>query len=295
MLAIAECNRKKFPLIFVVCAHIFAAVLSLLIDNDIDRIVFLATYILLAYPFVFVISLMNAIQRKNIGYGIISAACLIVLGIAPFQIYYTLIISEPGFAYGISLISSSSAYVLVGIGFLSSVLINEHKMLAQLALEDPLTGLLNRRGMDVSLSITVATEQRQRRCISVITTDIDCFKKVNDTYGHDAGDYVLKQFAYVLSDMSRKSDVCCRLGGEEFVLVLPETTSEYAIEIAERIRASIESLDINFQDQSIPLTSSFGVATHCGDIDIDYMIKDADKALYLAKSKGRNRVCVAVT
>jgi diguanylate cyclase (GGDEF)-like protein len=90
----------------------------------------------------------------------------------------------------------------------------------------------------------------------------------------------------------RPNDVCCRLGGEEFVIVLPEEKLDYAVMVAERIRQEIEALELLYEGSTITLTSSFGIATHCKNIDIDYLLKDADKALYAAKDGGRNQVCV---
>ncbi len=293
LLAVAECDRRKPRILLIGGIHLLAAALSLLLDTDTDRISFVASYTVVAYPFIFIISLKSALKRHNIGYGIISFASLIVLCIAPIQLYKLIITGDPNSAYNLSLVGSSCGFILVGIGFLSSVLINKHHMLAELALNDPLTGLLNRRGMDASLNIILAMGKRHNRCISAITTDIDYFKRVNDLYGHAAGDFVLKQFAKVLTEMLRNYDVCCRLGGEEFILLLPETSSGNALAVAERIRKSIEKLVINYESHTIALTSSFGVATHCGDFDIDYLIKDADRALYQAKSGGRNKVCVA--
>ena len=95
----------------------------------------------------------------------------------------------------------------------------------------------------------------------------------------------------LLSTHARASDVSCRFGGEEFVVVLPDTENDLALGIAERIRQEIELMNIRYEDSIISLTSSFGVSTHCGRIDIDYLLKDADKALYSAKATGRNKVC----
>ena len=165
----------------------------------------------------------------------------------------------------------------------------------KLALYDSLTGLYNRRGMDLSLNHIVPAAHRAENCISAINMDIDFFKKINDAYGHDAGDYVLKKFAEALLNNVRPNDVCCRLGGEEFVIVLPEAKQDYAVMVAERIRQEIEALELMYEDTSITLTSSFGVATHYKNIDIDYLLKDADKALYAAKAGGRNQVSVNAT
>ncbi|RDH84764.1 MAG: hypothetical protein DIZ80_04665 [endosymbiont of Galathealinum brachiosum] len=294
LLAIAEWAGKVSYRKVISILHVAIILSSFLVDNDAHRIIFLAAYTVVIYPVIFYMSFKRARERQNIGNAIISAAALLVIVIVPLQVYGILIIKDPGLAYGISLIGSSTGFVLVGIGFLTSVMVAEHKKLTQLALYDPLTGLYNRRGMDITLTVSLASTNRSGECFSAINIDIDYFKKVNDTYGHDGGDFVLQKIAGVLLDNSRTGDVCSRLGGEEFVIVLPKTTSEIAIKIAERIRENIELLEMAYDNRIIKITSSFGVATHCGDVDIDYLLKDADKALYAAKSEGRNRVCVTV-
>jgi diguanylate cyclase (GGDEF)-like protein len=219
-------------------------------------------------------------------------ACLIILVMTPFQIYQGFILGDFPMARGFVMVGSATGYVLIGIGFLTSILIEQHKVLESLALRDPLTGLLNRRGMDVALGVTLAAGKRHSRDISIIALDIDHFKSVNDDYGHDAGDAVLKQFGYLVSQVSRESDICCRYGGEEFLVILPETTTQQAKDIAERLRVLIEDSDWLVKNKSLPITASMGVATQRGDINIDGLIKDADTMLYKAKAEGRNRVCV---
>jgi diguanylate cyclase (GGDEF)-like protein len=149
--------------------------------------------------------------------------------------------------------------------------------------------------MELALQISLASAQRSGQCISAINLDIDHFKEINDRYGHDGGDFVLRQIADILLNYSRPDDVCCRLGGEEFVIIMPGTSKENAGAVAERIRQNIEALELKYQRHKIRLTSSFGIATHFGEVQIDHLIKDADKALYAAKSEGRNRVCVTDT
>ena len=293
LLAIAECTGKNPYKKSISWLHVCIILLSLLIYNDSHRILYLAAYTLFVYPVIFYLSLKRARERQNIGNAIISSAAFLVLMIIPFQVYAITFLNDFNFAYGVSLVGSSTGFMLVGIGFLTSVMVAEHRKLSQLALRDPLTGLYNRRGMDFSLDISIAAAQRSGKFISAINIDIDHFKKINDTYGHDGGDVVLQKIAGVLSQYVRTGDVCCRLGGEEFVIILPETMKDSAVMIAERIRENIEAFDISYNGQTIKLTSSFGVASHCGDISIDYLLKDADKALYAAKADGRNKVCVA--
>lgn len=295
LIAIVECTERTSHKKMVSLAHLCLILISFLLDNDTHRILFLSAYSLLIYPVIFNLSFKRARDRNNIGNSIISVAALLTITIVPFQLYLILVSNDFSSAYGISLIGSSTGFVLVGIGFLTSVLVAEHRKLTQLALNDPLTGLYNRRGMDFSINISLASSQRLKKCFSAINIDIDFFKKINDTYGHDGGDYVLKEIADVLLQHVRSGDVCSRLGGEEFVILLPETTKDYAIEVAERIRKNIEMLELTYNGQIIKLTSSFGVATHSGEINIDHLLKDADKALYSAKAEGRNKVCVATS
>lgn len=291
-IATIEKAQRKYSLIIVCVVHLLICVVPILIDTDINRITFVAFYTLVIYPAIFYTSLLRAVKENNIGYGIICIAALIVIIIAPIQLYSTLTVIDPGFAYGISIIGSSSGFVLVGIGFLTSILINKQNELIKLTLNDPLTGLYNRRGMTSSLTIPLAEARRHNRCVSVIAIDIDHFKDINDTYGHSTGDYVLTVIAGILKNHARSSDISCRLGGEEFTIISPETDMESAIIVAERIRRSIEALHISFDEHSgIKLTSSFGVSTYRGNVDINILLRDADKALYQAKHEGRNRVC----
>ena len=186
---------------------------------------------------------------------------------------------------------SAIGFIMVGLGFGAILLFDKQKQLTNLALYDPLTGLMNRRGLDFKLTVSLDSAKRSDKCLSAIAVDIDFFKNINDTYGHDGGDVVLEEIGKLLASHARSGDICCRFGGEEFIIALPDTESENAIQIAERIRREIAEMQIAFDSRTINLTSSFGVATHCGAIDVDYLLKDADKALYKAKETGRNKVC----
>ncbi|WP_312241955.1 sensor domain-containing diguanylate cyclase [Pantoea sp.] len=152
---------------------------------------------------------------------------------------------------------------------------------------DPLTQLLNRRG----LSAILAFYQTTRQPFAVLALDIDHFKKVNDSWGHDVGDTVIKQVARTLYSGARQSDVVCRNGGEEFLMLLPDTSLEEAQAIAERIRQSIEEVHIPLVGQ---ITLSVGVAARRDDdLPLELSLKQADAALYRAKHAGRNRVVAA--
>ncbi|MFK8331766.1 diguanylate cyclase [Pseudomonas sp. BJa5] len=154
------------------------------------------------------------------------------------------------------------------------------------AQNDPLTGLANRRAMNKALE----TLDQEGRHYAALALDIDRFKRVNDTFGHDIGDLVLKQMAAIIQQNSREDDLACRAGGEEFVLLLPDTSLERAGEIAERIRQSIASTPI---EPAGTLTISIGVACRSEQTPTpEAILKCADELLYRAKQEGRNRVVV---
>jgi two-component system, cell cycle response regulator len=166
----------------------------------------------------------------------------------------------------------------------------------QLSITDPLTGAYNRGYLNDHLPQELKRALRYGRPLSLILCDIDHFKRVNDTYGHQAGDMVLKAFARCLMGSIRNDlDWVARYGGEEFLVVLPETDLSWASLVGERIRKAIESVQIDFRGKVIRITVSFGV-TSVESIDTkaddlcDDLIKKADDMLYLAKSEGRNRV-----
>jgi len=161
--------------------------------------------------------------------------------------------------------------------------------LFELAMHDGLTSLYNRNFLFTEAKRIFSHSRRKMEKFSVIMLDIDHFKSVNDTYGHQVGDDVLKVVASVLHDGTRTEDIAARFGGEEFVLVLYDCDKEMAKEKAEKLRLTIESLDIN----GVKVTSSFGITEIKEEhIVFDDMIKDADTALYKAKESGRNKVVV---
>jgi diguanylate cyclase (GGDEF)-like protein/PAS domain S-box-containing protein len=155
---------------------------------------------------------------------------------------------------------------------------------------DPLTSLLNRRGLEQEMVFEKNRMDRSGNPFSLVLCDIDFFKKINDTYGHDAGDYILSKFAQIIESCSRKQDIVCRWGGEEFLLLLPETDLQGASALAEKIRVQIEKSIFTYKDQEISITLSLGVACMEKDLAVDDCIKKADLRLYSAKFKGRNRV-----
>ena len=155
---------------------------------------------------------------------------------------------------------------------------------------DPLTGLRNRRALDERLAQEWSRLLRHGGRLSVIMADLDHFKRINDQFGHPAGDEVLRQVARLLAEGCRESDTHARYGGEEFVVVAPETTAQAAADFAERLRTSLCARPLEVHGKAVEVTASFGVADNEGLKTPEELIQAADEALYRAKSAGRNCV-----
>lgn len=190
----------------------------------------------------------------------------------------------------VMLFFTGKAFALVSLGL--ERLTND---LEKLAVVDDLTGLANRRALDATLNREFRRQQRSGATLSVVLADLDHFKSVNDTYGHEAGDAVLKSVADTLAkNVRRDIDLAGRFGGEEFMLILPETPGSEAKSLAERIRGEIEATITTVNGSQIPVTCSFGVAEAAADPsrlnESREVLGQADKALYDAKHNGRNQV-----
>ena len=173
-------------------------------------------------------------------------------------------------------------------------IINLERRILELANTDSLTCLLNRRAFMERMEQEMSRAQREKKPISLILVDIDHFKNVNDTYGHQVGDLALQRFSGELTASARPYDFLGRYGGEEFVVCLPGADGLRAASVAERMRRQIENMEIMLPDdsRSIRITASFGTASISVESgrNVDLLIKSADDALYRAKEKGRNRV-----
>jgi diguanylate cyclase (GGDEF)-like protein/PAS domain S-box-containing protein len=191
----------------------------------------------------------------------------------------------------LELITSMAAFI--------SLLIEEFQMeeaLVQMANTDALTGLNNRRKLLASLEEEFARTKRYGRYFSLCMLDLDHFKMVNDQYGHDAGDLVLKAISEIITQELRESDISGRIGGEEFALLLPDTELNKAGELSERLRMKIEQLTVKLRTgESVKLTASIGVAEYASSMELSTdMLRLADKRLYQAKDNGRNQVSVSL-
>ncbi len=168
------------------------------------------------------------------------------------------------------------------------------RRLAEQAMTDPLTQLRNRRAFFENGGKCLARARRHNGDMAVMLFDIDFFKKINDTYGHQAGDEALVAVAAILTSMSRAEDTVARMGGEEFAILLPDTNRLGTAVLAERTRIAIEKERFILGGKIVPITVSIGIASRDADpVDtIDQLLNIADKRLYLAKQGGRNRICV---
>lgn len=183
-------------------------------------------------------------------------------------------------------------------GFLGAIFdITEKKglesALAKLAATDELTGLPNRRDGMTRLEVLHSDSKRKNRPYCVAMVDIDHFKRLNDQFGHANGDLVLKAFAELVKETLRCSDVCFRYGGEEFVILLPETGADEGYIVVERLRQAVAATQLTLSDnQSTRATVSIGLTQSSPEHDVscEHLIKTSDSALYDAKESGRNRV-----
>jgi len=171
----------------------------------------------------------------------------------------------------------------------------KNRLLEELALTDSLTCLPNRRAIDEWAPRQLSGAARHGFPFWVVMADLDNFKSVNDSSGHDAGDKVLKRFAEILKTNSRRSNICGRIGGEEFLFILTHADKENVVSVVERVRRQFEEQDFFFGNRVVKVTASFGISGFQGEQglpppDFSSLLSQADLALYTAKHRGRNRV-----
>ena len=197
------------------------------------------------------------------------------------------------------LINSLSAFVIASIFSLIFIyeadeamnkLYNKNKELNVLANRDTLTGLYNRRTMTEHVMKMYEDYEKSHSPFALVICDIDDFKKVNDSLGHDCGDVVLKEIARVLTSLTRENDFLCRWGGEEFLILLNQIERNTAKEIAERFRTSIGDTEIRYKDTVLSVTMTFGVSDAIESDSYESMFRLADKRLYEGKENGKNQV-----
>jgi len=181
-------------------------------------------------------------------------------------------------------------YIYLTVQDVTEIAAYEQKLIT-MNTRDGLTGIFNRRYLEAKLKEECDRHIRYNRPLSLIMLDIDHFKKINDTHGHQAGDFILKSLASTIDERIRAVDIVARYGGEEFCCLLPETTSESALALAEFLRMGIETEIYHFKDKSIKITISQGVSDLSEGIDsAEALLKMADDGLYESKRLGRNKV-----
>lgn len=214
-------------------------------------------------------------------------ACIILMGIMTF----TLIVSGSSNLYLITTMISQCMFILLMFGTTLIIFLGEtSSQYKKEAITDYLTGLYNRRHLNVRLKEIINSSQRNLIPISLIMIDIDHFKQINDNYGHDAGDLIIKSISNVLGDTVRGSDIAARIGGEEFCLILPHTDVNGAMLLSSRMCKKIEALETTYKSENLKVTASFGVSEVDINNSVDVALKNTDVALYQSKSNGRNRV-----
>jgi len=181
-------------------------------------------------------------------------------------------------------------YMFMYVQDVTEVVIYEHK-LVKMNVTDSLTGIYNRRYLESKLKEEFGRHKSYSRSFSLIMFDIDHFKHVNDEYGHQCGDFILKSVCSRVTSIIRNVDIFARYGGEEFCCMIPETALEGAVQVAERFRKAIEEQENKYDDLNIKVTISLGVSEIREEIiSAEMLLKKADDALYRAKHEGRNRV-----
>jgi diguanylate cyclase (GGDEF)-like protein len=208
---------------------------------------------------------------------------LTVWGLLPFT----------GWNYGAIKIGIILQAILLALGLSFKVRQQQKSRLQaeRMAERDPLTGLHNRRGFNEQAAAIWSTAVRNQRPLSLIMLDLDHFKTINDLHGHATGDKALKLTADMLAQNCRGGDVLGRWGGEEFLLLLPETGISEAQALAERLRMEIQTLGLAESHMKLALSASFGVIERSSQGQLEQLINQADRLLYVAKHSGRNRVC----
>ena len=183
------------------------------------------------------------------------------------------------------------AFLFLGLFYYS--IERYHRKIKHVATTDRLTGVANRLVFDIVIEQALKISLRRKESLSIILLDIDYFKQINDTYGHLCGDKVIKSIANIITQHVRTSDLVCRWGGEEFLVLLPNCNTNQAFGIADKLNFHIEQTSHHYNNISINCTASIGIAEYRLNETMDDFIARADKALYAGKTSGRNKVMAA--
>jgi diguanylate cyclase (GGDEF)-like protein len=202
-------------------------------------------------------------------------------------------VSSPSYHFEIVLLVFAGISSIAGLHVVIGLRHSIEKKLISAAHTDALTGLPNRMYFDERLAQEFSRADREKTPLCLGLIDLDHFKVVNDTYGHECGDHVLVHLANLIDESIRAGDIVCRVGGEELVVLMPNTAIEEAGEILERLRMTIQNASIPWKSHSISLTASTGLSEYKAQRDKETIYTNADQALYSAKQRGRNQVVCA--
>ncbi len=230
-------------------------------------------------------------RLHNTGDAIIAAGGLAMCAaMLSFMMTFFAARVDPATATGAAYALQSGAHALVGIGFLTAILVDQRQQLLRLTTVDPLTRLLNRRGLEKALYATLATADRHDQHTAAVMLNVDHLQRLNDHFGADVGDKALQEVSQCLEIECRASDVLSRFDGDTFLVILPNSDLTAARKLAERIRNRLADASLRADDQPVTVTVSLGIAEALGAVSLDRLCKDAGTALQLAKRGGRNRV-----
>ncbi|QCU90342.1 GGDEF domain-containing protein [Thiomicrorhabdus sediminis] len=285
--------QSKWIQRLIIAAHIAFTAFIFTNDDLFLAVETLSWFGLIVYTVIMFYFIKKAVKFRNKGYLMCAFGPFLIAMMTPFQLHALYIQHDVYLSYQLGVILLPVAFILVGLGFVTTILINEHQLLQSMAFKDPLTDMLNRRGLNHSLVYISEINKRKNTPISIILIDIDEFKKINDNHGHSGGDAALQQVAAMLLETARNSDLFCRLGGDEFILIMPETDSESAKMVAERMQDKVAQTAIEVFNKEFNVTLSMGITTKYGEIELDQLIHQADIALYQSKRTGRNRISVS--
>jgi len=219
-----------------------------------------------------------------------TAIFVILLSISAFAFMNIVFLVESYINLNIVVPAALSGFTIF---LLASYMIDSHEELQKLASTDPMTGLYNRRAFHTLSDNALHLATRQKTPTTIAMCDLDFFKQVNDSYGHDVGDEVIIKFADILKLSVREIDIVARYGGEEFIILFPCTTIDGARNVVERMRKHAEASAIQLDTKVLNFTASFGITEMSPGTEFSEAVKTVDQALYKAKEEGRNRVCVA--
>lgn len=297
-MALIGCYNQALRRIYISLVGSFVVLLYIIyLYHNVEsyRVMLISLYIVIlwSYPIWKLLMAHNASILQRIFAILYSLSLLAFLfrGIAVIKIGKSMTLLSSNFFNSIAFLS---LYVVMLIGSIGFILLAKEKADMKLfiaATYDQMTGIYNRASFIKNANAVVSLCARKERPISLLLIDLDHFKMINDTYGHKVGDIVLEEFCKAIKDQLRKYDLFGRYGGEEFLILLPETESNAALEIANRLRASIENKPVNIGDKISYTISIGGVSIIPNqETSIENLFDLSDRALYQAKEKGRNRV-----